>query len=559
MIELPRACFLADTIAAHADFFSFGTNDLTQTALGFSRDDIEGKILAPYIEGKIFDRSPFETLDTPGVGQLVRMGAWLGTQGEAVAEARRLRRARRRPGLDRLLPQLGPGLRVLLAVPRAGGTRGGGSGRDPPRRRRRLVSGMRAAHARVRAGLGAGVTACMAALVLCGVAHAEVKGAATITFPPAMTVGDTGRPAVLTVANTNDEADDGRTNTVCNAGDPSPCVAGERGLTLIPSCKQLLAGLCSPAGADPGVFALSATGAGRAGSRCAGLVFDIAVSDPVTGAVRFTVSGAPGAHVTLQPTAPLSFCLIDFTIDVLKAPAGDSNPALAGVQTAQVTQHTQHANGTGAPVAAAVNTTTITRAAPTIASTASPSVNLGGGQITDAAVVSGRVTPVEGATIDFRLYDPDDVTCAGAPVFESLGVPYPAGGGAVTSAPFTPTKVGTYRWIAAYSGDANNLPVSGTCDAAGESVLVNPPAPGAFTNLPPGRRWNVGLLLRPAGDDHRHRAEDHQRDAGRRRDHRRPRRRDDQRARRQRPHLRRPRQRQGQRRQRQRQDPRRGR
>jgi pyruvate, orthophosphate dikinase len=78
MIELPRACFLADTIATHADFFSFGTNDLTQTALGFSRDDIEGKILAPYIESKVFDRSPFETLDTPGVGQLLRMGAWLG-------------------------------------------------------------------------------------------------------------------------------------------------------------------------------------------------------------------------------------------------------------------------------------------------------------------------------------------------------------------------------------------------------------------------------------------------------------------------------------------------
>ncbi len=82
MIELPRACFLADTIAQHADFFSFGTNDLTQTALGFSRDDIEGKILAPYIEGKVFDRSPFETLDTPGVGQLVRMGAWLGRKAK---------------------------------------------------------------------------------------------------------------------------------------------------------------------------------------------------------------------------------------------------------------------------------------------------------------------------------------------------------------------------------------------------------------------------------------------------------------------------------------------
>jgi pyruvate, orthophosphate dikinase len=78
MIELPRACTLADRIAEHADFFSFGTNDLTQTALGFSRDDIEAKILARYIDMKIFDRSPFETIDVPGVGQFLRMGAWLG-------------------------------------------------------------------------------------------------------------------------------------------------------------------------------------------------------------------------------------------------------------------------------------------------------------------------------------------------------------------------------------------------------------------------------------------------------------------------------------------------
>jgi pyruvate, orthophosphate dikinase len=82
MIELPRACFQADEIARDADFFSFGTNDLTQTALGFSRDDIEGRVLARYIDVKIFDRSPFETLDTPGVGQMVRMGAWLGRKSK---------------------------------------------------------------------------------------------------------------------------------------------------------------------------------------------------------------------------------------------------------------------------------------------------------------------------------------------------------------------------------------------------------------------------------------------------------------------------------------------
>jgi pyruvate,orthophosphate dikinase len=78
MIELPRACFQADLIAEEADFFSFGTNDLTQTALGFSRDDVEGKFLNTYLERKLLDRSPFETLDTPGVGQMVRMAAWLG-------------------------------------------------------------------------------------------------------------------------------------------------------------------------------------------------------------------------------------------------------------------------------------------------------------------------------------------------------------------------------------------------------------------------------------------------------------------------------------------------
>jgi pyruvate, orthophosphate dikinase len=78
MIELPRACLLGDRIAAHADFFSFGTNDLTQTGLGFSRDDIEGRILGRYIDLGILDRSPFEALDGPGIGQLVRMGGWLG-------------------------------------------------------------------------------------------------------------------------------------------------------------------------------------------------------------------------------------------------------------------------------------------------------------------------------------------------------------------------------------------------------------------------------------------------------------------------------------------------
>jgi pyruvate, orthophosphate dikinase len=78
MIELPRACIRADEIAEHADFFSFGTNDLTQTALGFSRDDAEGKFLTHYLEDGVLERNPFETLDQSGVGDLMRIAVERG-------------------------------------------------------------------------------------------------------------------------------------------------------------------------------------------------------------------------------------------------------------------------------------------------------------------------------------------------------------------------------------------------------------------------------------------------------------------------------------------------
>jgi pyruvate,orthophosphate dikinase len=85
MIELPRAALTAARIAEAADFFSFGTNDLTQTAWGFSRDDVEAAFFAAYLDKGVFTVSPFETLDAIGVGRLVRI---------AVEEGRRAR-----PGL----------------------------------------------------------------------------------------------------------------------------------------------------------------------------------------------------------------------------------------------------------------------------------------------------------------------------------------------------------------------------------------------------------------------------------------------------------------------------
>ena len=77
MIEIPRAALMADKIAEHADFFSFGTNDLTQMAFGYSRDDA-GKFLAVYLEKGILTHDPFEVLDQEGVGQLVQMGTERG-------------------------------------------------------------------------------------------------------------------------------------------------------------------------------------------------------------------------------------------------------------------------------------------------------------------------------------------------------------------------------------------------------------------------------------------------------------------------------------------------
>jgi len=80
MIELPRAAMTAHEIATEADFFSFGTNDMTQTTWGFSRDDVEAEFFPRYIDEGIFHVSPFETLDVAGVGRILSVAAWEGKE-----------------------------------------------------------------------------------------------------------------------------------------------------------------------------------------------------------------------------------------------------------------------------------------------------------------------------------------------------------------------------------------------------------------------------------------------------------------------------------------------
>jgi pyruvate,orthophosphate dikinase len=82
MIETPRAAIRADEIAEESDFFSFGTNDLTQMTFGFSRDDVEGRMMTAYLEQGLLKRNPFETIDKAGVGELVKMGVERGRKAK---------------------------------------------------------------------------------------------------------------------------------------------------------------------------------------------------------------------------------------------------------------------------------------------------------------------------------------------------------------------------------------------------------------------------------------------------------------------------------------------
>ena len=118
MIELPRAALMAGEIAETAEFFSFGTNDLTQTAFGISRDDA-ASFLGIYTAKGILPADPFVSIDREGVGELIRIATERGRKVRPKSEARHLRRARRRSRLGRVLPRGRARLRVVLAVPRA--------------------------------------------------------------------------------------------------------------------------------------------------------------------------------------------------------------------------------------------------------------------------------------------------------------------------------------------------------------------------------------------------------------------------------------------------------
>jgi pyruvate,orthophosphate dikinase len=85
-MEVPRACIVAGQVAETAEFFSYGTNDLTQTTYGYSRDDAEGKFLGEYLKERILPHNPFESIDREGVGELVRIGIERGRKQRPTLE-----------------------------------------------------------------------------------------------------------------------------------------------------------------------------------------------------------------------------------------------------------------------------------------------------------------------------------------------------------------------------------------------------------------------------------------------------------------------------------------
>ena len=162
-------------------------------------------------------------------------------------------------------------------------------------------------------------------------------------------------------------------------------------------------------------------------------------------------------------------CTVNFTFNVLRVPTIDADPPTAGTQTRSNLRVSSQGSVSMLVVTSTPSSlTTVARATPTLSTTAT---NAALSQpIRDTATVTGAGTPT--GTVTFNLYGPGDATCVGPPIFtstNSIGA-----GGSATSANFTPSATGSYRWRASYSGDANNLPDSAPCNSPGERSAVGP-------------------------------------------------------------------------------------
>ena len=300
------------------------------------------------------------------------------------------------------------------------------------------------------------------ATVLVSTASAQVATfsiGTTIVGPSSVTAGDTNVPGALALVN--------------NSSGLGPVTLTS--ITFHPSCADFALACNAP---EAGVFTLSPTATGAAGTACAGRTFSVTAD----GAGRYTFTTSP--PIVLEPGGT---CTINFTFNVLRVPTTDAQPATPGVQTVRsaIISGTATATGGGTVngTSRSVATITVFPVQPTITTqVTSSSVSLGSA-VSDTATLTGSPNVAMTGTVLFKLFGPADTNCAGAPVYSSTVALLP--NRTATSGPFVPTQLGTYRWTATYSGDANNSSAAGVCNAPNESVTVVPP--GTYHALPPAR------------------------------------------------------------------------
>ncbi|MFT6392235.1 MAG: hypothetical protein ACJA14_001755, partial [Ilumatobacter sp.] len=334
-----------------------------------------------------------------------------------------------------------------------------------------------------------------AAVYVPGVAQASVGiDVGFVVSATSYTIGDTNVPVTLSLENSNSAPQAAADNMICNWDSISPCLPDQNnpapplddmGVNLVMSCG-VKAGPVTCATADVGIFEVGAIGTGLAGSACDGRLFDIIESDPAFTTYRFTPQD--GFELVLAAGAT---CLIGFEFDVVGIPTSDQDEFTPGVQTAQIADVLAYSGALSAYDSDSSNLT-IAKAVPGIVTQASSAVGIGG-SVSDTAFVSGRIFPDATANVHFDLYGPDDDTCSGPAVFSS-DVAISDAQTEVTSASFTPTQAGTYRWIARYDGDTNNESVSGECNDENENVVVSQAQPAIVTVASDGFRFGDGVL-----------------------------------------------------------------
>jgi hypothetical protein len=309
------------------------------------------------------------------------------------------------------------------------------------------------------------------------------------TVPQDVVVGDTGLLSSLVITN----------KSVNGHGESGYATDSYRltKFTLVPSCASTNFGEDCPVGsADPGVLVPNPlTARGHAGTACEGTTFAITTTtpgDPAMGKYSFN----PDSTVILGPangSPTVNQCVIDFTVDVKKAPRDSDGDATNGLQTDQKASTAGidigpgNVNKTGGGIGTAG--TTIARHTPAIATNSSAPIVLGAGQLSDVANVSKLISPVTtgagAGTVIFRLYGPDDESCDTA-IFTSaaktLSYNAPANtAGTASSGSRTPPGAGSYRWRAFYSGDVNNNAIAGACNDADETTVVSKAKPAITT------------------------------------------------------------------------------